>query len=164
MPGGTPFTAELRDEQATRNFGSGLAKALTGALVVYLYGDLGVGKTTLVRAILRALGHSGPVKSPTYTLVELYRCDGRQVFHFDLYRLADPEELEYMGARDYFGEEALCLVEWPERGSGFLPEADVVVRLEYWQEGRRIHLDAVGEKGKAALSGFRPAVTERKDG
>ena len=150
----------LADEHATEAFGARLARALTGTLVVYLHGDLGAGKTTLVRAVLRALGYSGPVKSPTYTLVEPYSCAGRQVYHFDLYRLAAPEELEYMGARDYFGEEALCLVEWPERGSGFLPDADIVVRLEYWQDGRRIHLDSAGDRGRAALAGFQPPFAE----
>ena len=160
MGGGQSFSADLPDEQATRELGRHLAAALQGPLVVYLYGDLGTGKTTLVRAILRTLGYSGPVKSPTYTLVESYSCDRRQVYHFDLYRLADPEELEYMGARDYFGEGALCLVEWPERGSGYLPEADVVVRLEYWRDGRRIHLKGLGQKGQAALAGADLSATE----
>ena len=163
MGAGPSFSALLADEHATRVLGAHLARALTGSLVVYLYGDLGTGKTTLVRAILRALGYSGVVKSPTYTLVEPYGCAGRQVYHFDLYRLADPEELEYMGARDYFAGQALCLVEWPERGSGFLPEADVVVKLEYWQDGRRVHLEGLGEKGRAARADFRlPTVDAGK--
>ncbi len=153
MGRGESFSADLPDEQATQALGTHLAAALQGPLVVYLYGDLGTGKTTLVRAVLRALGYSGPVKSPTYTLVESYCCGGRQVYHFDLYRLADPEELEYMGARDYFGEGALCLVEWPERGTGFLPQPDVVVRLEYWGDGRRIRLEGLGQDGQAALAG-----------
>ncbi len=160
MGGNQSFSADLPDEQATRELGAHLAAALHGPLVVYLYGDLGTGKTTLVRAILRTLGYSGPVKSPTYTLVESYSCSGRQVYHFDLYRLADPEELEYMGARDYFGEGALCLVEWPERGRGYLPDADVVVRLEYWREGRRIHLKGLGQKGQAALTRADLSATE----
>ncbi len=156
----------LGDEHAMEVLGSRLARVLTGALVVYLCGDLGTGKTTLVRAILRALGYRGPVKSPTYTLVEIYRCAGQRVYHFDLYRLADPEELEFMGARDYFGENALCLVEWPERGQGILPAADVMVTLEYWQSGRRCHLQAFEEGGRAALAGFQsPAgVGVRRDG
>jgi len=152
---GPSFSAVLSDERATLAFGARLAQALNRGLVVYLYGELGVGKTTLVRGVLRALGSMGPVKSPTYTLVEPYSCAGRQAYHFDLYRLADPEELEYIGVRDFFGDEVLCLVEWPERGRGFLPEADVVVRLEYLPEGRRVHLEFSGAKGRAALTGFR---------
>ncbi|MDJ0889571.1 MAG: tRNA (adenosine(37)-N6)-threonylcarbamoyltransferase complex ATPase subunit type 1 TsaE [Gammaproteobacteria bacterium] len=156
----------LGDEHATEVLGSRLARVLTGALVVYLCGDLGTGKTTLVRAILRAMGYRGPVKSPTYTLLEIYRCAGQRVYHFDLYRLADPEELEFMGARDYFGEHALCLVEWPERGRGSLPAADVTVTLEYWKSGRRCHLQAVEEGGRAALAGFQPpaGVAVRRNG
>ncbi len=150
----------------TEVLGSRLARVLTGALVVYLSGDLGTGKTTLVRAILRELGYRGPVKSPTYTLVEIYRCAGQRVYHFDLYRLADPEELEFMGVRDYFGENALCLVEWPERGRGSLPAADVAVTLEYWRSGRRCHLEAMGKRGRAALTGFEPpaGVAGRRNG
>ncbi len=149
------MSAVLADEEATLAFGARLAQAMNRGLVVYLHGELGVGKTTLVRGVLRALGLNGPVKSPTYTLVEPYRCAGRQAYHFDLYRLTDPEELEYIGVRDFFAEDALCLVEWPERGSGFLPEADVVVRLEYCPEGRRVHLEAPSAKGRVALTGFR---------
>ncbi len=155
MGEGPSFSAILSDERATLAFGARLAQAMNRGLVVYLHGELGVGKTTLVRGVLRGLGSMGPVKSPTYTLVEPYSCAGRQAYHLDLYRLAEPEELEYIGVRDFFGEQALCLVEWPERGRGFLPEADVVVRLEYLSEGRRVHLEASGAKGRAALTGFR---------
>ncbi len=155
MGEGPSSSAVLANEEATLAFGARLAQAMNGGLVVYLYGELGVGKTTLVRGVLRALGLNGPVKSPTYTLVEPYRCAGRQAYHFDLYRLADPEELEYIGVRDFFAEDALCLVEWPERGSGFLPEPDVEVRLEYCPAGRRVHLEASSARGRAALGGFR---------
>ena len=145
------LSMHLADEQATVAFGERLARGWHTGLVVYLSGELGAGKTTLVRGVLKGLGHTGAVRSPTYTLIEPYTCDGRLVFHFDLYRLADPEELEYLGARDYFGADTLCLIEWPERGATYLPQADVAIRLEYRPNGRQAHLEAHTDSGRAAL-------------
>lgn len=121
--------------------GARLARALAPGAVVFLHGPLAAGKTTLVRGVLRALGHAGPVKSPTFTLVEPYELAGRRVYHFDLYRIADPEELEYVGLREYFDGEALCLVEWPERGAGLLPAPSLSVRIEAEGARRRVRLE-----------------------
>jgi tRNA threonylcarbamoyladenosine biosynthesis protein TsaE len=149
------LTLILIDEAAMLGFGAVLAHSLEGGASVHLIGDLGAGKTTLVRGILQALGHQGAVKSPTYTLVEPYQLAGRQVYHFDLYRLGDPEELEYMGVRDYFDGDALCLVEWPQQGEGFLPKADLTVRIEHLPQGRRLECRAQGERGMAILAAIR---------
>ncbi|SDL06450.1 tRNA threonylcarbamoyladenosine biosynthesis protein TsaE [Franzmannia pantelleriensis] len=142
----------LPDENAQVAFGTALGSALAGRGQVHLEGELGAGKTTLTRGILRAYGHQGAVKSPTYTLVEPYRLGDVEVNHFDLYRLGDPEELEFIGARDLLDEGALSLVEWPSRGVGWLPEPDLVLELEVLDMGRRVTLHARSSLGEAVLA------------
>jgi len=133
---------DLPDEAATLALGASLARRLIGGgACVYLEGDLGAGKTTLVRGLLRGLGHEGAVKSPTYTIVEPYELGGVHIYHFDLYRLGDPEELELIGVRDYFSSDSLCLLEWPERGAGVVPSPDLTITLAVNGRGRKATLD-----------------------
>ncbi len=146
MSGVTLF---LADEPATVAFGAKLAEVTQGHGVIFLEGDLGAGKTTLTRGLIRGLGHEGPVKSPTFTVVEPYEIGDIRAFHFDLYRLVDPEELEYLGIRDYFEGDALCLFEWPDKGAGVLPKPDLTITISPQAGGRSLNLSPQGARGEA---------------
>lgn len=150
----------LPDEDAQREFGARLASMLpsSGGFVIYLEGNLGAGKTTLTRGLLHGLGHRGSVRSPTYTLIEPYELGRRSVAHLDLYRLADPEELEYLGLRDLLEDACLMLVEWPEKGVGMLPPADLKLILEFAEEGRNLTLEALSAEGNALATKFKDSV------
>lgn len=159
----------LKDERETLRFGAVFAAFLMHdprpLTVVYLRGNLGAGKTTLSRGVLRHLGYEGAVKSPTYTLVEHYALDQCDFYHFDIYRLSDPEELEYMGIRDFLrpgSKPVLCLVEWPEKGEGLLPEPDIDVTLHICDEARDVSLRINGDSGdaKARLLRLTEACTQ----
>lgn len=138
----------IPDLQAMQALAEKFALNAPAALCVYLQGDLGTGKTTLVRNILRILGHEGSVKSPTYTLVEPYVIGSRRIYHFDLYRLSEPEELEAMGIRDYLDDEALVFIEWPEMGQGVLKDADLTISLKHLKQGRDVEILPSSEKGQ----------------
>ncbi len=139
----------ISDSAMMAAFGSQLAFACPAHTILHLQGELGVGKTTLVRGFLQALGHTGTVKSPTYTLVEPYQISGKKIYHFDFYRLTDPQELEYMGIRDYLAEEMLALIEWPEKGGELTPFADLQIQLFYHNPTERLlklqALTAIGQ-------------------
>lgn len=144
---------ELADESTTVAWGQRLGQVVKKGGVIYLQGDLGAGKTTFTRGVLRAFGHDGAVKSPTYTLVEPYHFGAINVYHFDLYRVVDPEELELIGVRDYFSAQALVLVEWPSRGEPLLPAPDLTVNLtpSLTGQGRSLSMQATSETGQGWL-------------
>lgn len=149
------ITLELADEAATATLAEKLAHAIEPGLVVFLRGDLGAGKTTLVRGLLRALGYAGRVKSPTYALVELYEASGLNLRHFDLYRFRSADEWEAAGFRDEFNGENVCLIEWPEKAQGLLPQEDIVISFEILPHGRSAALQALTPAGEKCLEKLR---------
>ena len=156
-----PRRFHLADAAATESVGAALARALDGGMVVTLHGDLGTGKTTVVRGALRALGWTGPVKSPTYPLVEYYPFSSLYFYHFDFYRFADPGEWETAGLADCFRDDAVCLVEWPERVAGLLPPADVDIVLAHPESGvtgRELALSAHTAKGDRCVAAVTQAM------
>lgn len=132
----------LNNAEDTERFGAALWELVPSKCLIFLNGDLGAGKTTLVRGFLRAAGFTGVVKSPTYTLVEEYTVGSRKVFHFDLYRVVDPEELEWIGIRDYLAQNSVCFIEWPDMGKGFLPEPDSIITLITENFGRLLIMES----------------------
>jgi tRNA threonylcarbamoyladenosine biosynthesis protein TsaE len=144
----------LADPAATAAAGAALARGLHGGMIVTLSGELGSGKTTLVRGMLRALGWQGPVKSPSYALVEHYEFPSLYFYHFDFYRLEGSAEWDSTGFGEYFRPDALVVIEWPERVSARLPEVDVAARLALTEPGRSLELRAHTAAGEACLGGF----------
>lgn len=144
-------TLFLADEDQMSAGGSVLGASIKNGAVIFLQGTLGMGKTTLSRGLIRGMGHVGAVKSPTFTLIEPYEIDAQEVYHFDLYRLADPEELEFMGIRDYFTESSICLIEWPDKGEGVLPQADIIIEIDEVDQGRSLELQGISERGEAIV-------------
>jgi tRNA threonylcarbamoyladenosine biosynthesis protein TsaE len=142
----------LPDEAATAALAARMADVLYGGLVLYLHGSLGAGKTSFARALLTALGVGERVKSPTYSLIEGYMARDRPAWHLDLYRIADPGELEWLGLDALADPAALVLVEWPERGAGALPAADLELRLDYAEQGRHALLRAFTARGEELLA------------
>jgi tRNA threonylcarbamoyladenosine biosynthesis protein TsaE len=142
----------LPDEAATLTLGAALARALKPGMTVWLQGDLGAGKTTLTRGLLRELGWRGRVKSPTYTLVELYEFSSFNLYHFDLYRFGSPDEWHEAGFRDTFNDTSICLVEWPEKGAGCLPAPDVEVCLDILDDARLARVRGLSEAGRSCIA------------
>lgn len=148
------MTYNIPTSDAMEKLGANLAQACHKRSIVHLSGELGVGKTTLVRGFLHALGYIGIVKSPTYTLVEPYQLNGRMIYHFDFYRLGDPEELEYLGIRDYLGDDVICLIEWPKQGGQFAPTADIQISISYHSKTRILNLQAYNQTGQEIITGL----------
>ena len=142
----------IDSEAGLETFAAKMAKNSNLNLVIFLHGNLGAGKTTFARGFLRGCGYQGLVKSPTYTLVEPYTLENeKMVYHFDLYRLAHGEELEFAGVRDYFDGQSVSLIEWPEKAEGYLPEPDIVCLLEYQGQGRQVSVSAKSERGNELI-------------
>ena len=150
-------TLQLPDVEATERAGAALASALHGGMVVTLSGDLGAGKTSFARGVLRGLGWTGRVKSPTYALVEHYEFSSLYLYHFDFYRFEDSHDWESTGFAEYFRDDAACLVEWPERVAGVLPRVDVAVRLVPADGGRELVAVAGTSAGRQCLNAMAAA-------
>lgn len=151
-PDGDSCRLTLPDEAATLGFGAAIAHGLQPGITVYLQGDLGAGKTTLVRGVLRALGYAGRVKSPTYTLAEIYNLAAFELYHFDLYRMHDPREWMDAGFREVANGTTVSLVEWPEKAAGLLPPPDLRLQLQICDEGREVNIVAETPLGKTCLN------------
>lgn len=151
-PDDSRITLFLADESATLNFATHLAASLRAGMVIYLHGDLGAGKTTLVRGVLQALGYTGRVKSPTYTLLEPYQAAGLNLRHFDLYRLNDAEEWESTGFRDEFDGHNIFFIEWPEQAQDLIPSADLEITFEILARGRNLVVLANTATGQQCLT------------
>lgn len=150
------LTIATTDVAETEALGARVARGVPPVRLIYVRGVLGAGKTTFVRGLLHALGYAGTVKSPTFTLVEPYLLAQGALYHFDLYRLNDPQELEFIGFRDYLSGSNVCIVEWPERGGAVLPRPDLEVMIEANPtQGRKVLLQAFTHAGETALSGLR---------
>ena len=145
------FSFFLANEADTLALGKKIAAVLKPGLVIFLNGNLGAGKTTLVRGILHGLGHQQAVKSPTYNLVEIYNFSRLYLYHFDFYRFNDPYEWEEAGFRDYFNTDSICLIEWPEKAAGLLPDADLKIDFEILETGRNVTIYADTRTGEQCL-------------
>ena len=154
-PNDSRIKLPLADEAATVVFAARLAPCIKPGMVLHLHGDLGAGKTTLVRALLHALGYKGRVKSPTYTLLEQYEAGGLQLRHFDLYRFHDEDEWEAAGFRNEFDGCNVCLVEWPKKANGSVPQADVEIMLEILSGSRNMEIRANSQTGRECLKALQ---------
>lgn len=143
---------DLPTEHASEQLAKRLAACLVSPLIITFSGEIGAGKTTLIRAMLRSLGVQSAIKSPTFSLVESYQVENLHIHHFDLYRIHDESELDYIGFRDYFLENAICCIEWPERVISYLDQADVALSLGLKGAGREMHARAFSSAGASMLS------------
>jgi tRNA threonylcarbamoyladenosine biosynthesis protein TsaE len=160
---GCAFCAHLQSDEDTMAAGAALAPALKAGLVIYLIGDLGAGKTTLVRGVLRALGYGEKVKSPTYTLIEPYIVSRLHLYHFDFYRFTAPEEFLDAGLDEYYSGDGVCMVEWPDKAAPYLAAADVEVNLTVKGAGRLLELTARTEAGRLCTNDMRANLERQLD-
>ena len=151
----------IKDEVAMRQFGAELMTACESGGVIALHGNLGTGKTTLVRGALESLGVTSGIRSPTYTLIEFYQLTPLCIAHFDLYRLSDGEELEYLGYRDYLNQTTLCFIEWPERAEGYLSDIGLQINIDYDVDGRQLELKSMSDWGTSISATINPYMFSR---